>query len=72
MKLGTFPLARVGLALYAGGFIWLILRDLQQRRDGWILDGPVYLPAAVMEVIGASLLALAAIRFVIRQLKRRT
>jgi len=52
MKFGTFPLVRVGLALYAGGFLWLILRGMYEARDGWIHDGPVYLPAAEMEVAG--------------------
>jgi len=72
MKFGTFPLVRVGLALYAGGFLWLILRGMYEARDGWIHDGPVYLPAAAMEVAGVCLVVLAIIRLGIRRLKKRT
>ena len=71
MRFNTFPLARAGLGLYVGGFLWLVLRGMYEARDGWIHDGPVYLPAAVMEVAGVCLIVLAIIRIGIRRLRKR-
>lgn len=69
MSIKRFPFARVGLALYAGSFLWLWL---YMRLNGlvWLWDAPVYRPPKVMMQIGIGFLMLAAIRGIVRRLGR--
>jgi len=66
-----FPFVSVGLALYAGSFLWQLL---YMRLKGLVLiwDAPVYRPAEVMMQIGIGFLMLAAIRGIVRRLGRST
>ena len=69
MSIKTFPFARVGLALYAGSFLWFWLY-MSLNGQVWVWDAPVYRPPRVMMQIGICFLILAAIRGIVRRLGR--